>query len=411
MDEIPRDVTANSADGQASSIRPGHPEFSLVLGGPTFQLARRTHLSGDALEGSRRRVLAITLWAWLPLLILSVIEKHAIGGAIHIPFLHDIEVNVRFLIALPILILAELVVQERISPLVRRFEERRIVVTEDLPAFDAAIKSSLRARDSVAVEAILVVVVYTLGLWIWRSQVALDNPTWYAIPEGEQLHLTWAGYWYVFVSLPIFQFVLLRWYMRLGIWFRLLWQISRLKLHLSAAHPDRAGGIGFLGKSSYAFSPILFAQGTLLAGVIASRVRYEGQSLMSFKMEAAGFVAFFVLVILSPLVMFTPMLERAQRRGAAEYGQLASRYVFAFEDKWIRSGEPETAALMETENIQSLADVQDVYSNVREMRIVPFGLVDMARLAATTAAPLLPLLLTIFSLPELVKFLVKIVFK
>ena len=411
MDEIPRSVTANPADDPTGGTHPGRPDFSLVLGGPTFQFARRTHLSGNAGEGLRRRVLAITLWVWLPLLVLSIIERYAIAGAIQIPFLHDIEVNVRFLIALPILILAEVVVQERISPLVRRFEERRIVVAEDLPAFDAAINSALRARDSVVLEAILVVLVYTLGLWIWRSQVALENPTWYALPEPEHLHLTWAGYWYVLVSLPVFQFVVLRWYMRLGIWFRLLWKISRLNLHLSAAHPDRAGGIGFLGKSSYAFSPILFAQGTLMAGLIASRIRYEGQTLLSFKMEAAGFVVFFVLVILGPLLMFTPILEGAQRRGAAEYGRLASRYVFAFEDKWIRSGEPETPALADSEDIQSLADLDNAYSNVRKMRIVPFGLDEMGRLAAATAAPLLPLLLTVFSLPELLKVLVKIVFK
>jgi len=60
-------------------------------------------------------------------------------------------------------------------------------------------------------------------------------------------HLTAAGYWLAFVSIPLFQFILFRWYMRLVLWFRLLWQISRLNLHLTAAHPDREGGIGFLG--------------------------------------------------------------------------------------------------------------------------------------------------------------------
>src|SRR5664279_1124262 len=81
-------------------------------------------------------------------------------------------------------------------------------------------------------------------------------------------------YWYEIVSIPIFQFVLLRWYLRFFIWFQFLWQVSKLDLHLIPTHPDRAGGLAFLGKSSYAFSPILFAQGALLAGVIASRVLY-----------------------------------------------------------------------------------------------------------------------------------------
>jgi hypothetical protein len=405
------DVLPAAECREECALGPGRPDFSLVLGGPLFQLFRRLHLSGSALEQLHRRVLATTLFAWLPLLFLSVLERHALGGAIQIPLLRDIEANVRFLVALPVFIVAEVVVHQRISPLVRRFVDRRIVVTEDLPAFDAAINSAVRARDSVSMELTLLVSVYTIGLWLWRSQVALVEPTWYAIPEAKRFHLTMAGYWYVFVSIPVFQFILLRWYVRLVIWFRLLWQISRLNLHLSAAHPDRAGGIGFLGGSSYAFAPVLFSQGTLLAGLIGSRVLYEGRELLSFKMEAAGFVGFFVFVILGPLVMFTPLLERAQRKGSAEYGLLANRYVFAFEDKWAHAGDPGTSNLLGTADIRSLADMKNVYSSVRQMRTVPFGSDDIARLAATTAAPLLPLLLKIFSVPQLVKLLVKIVFR
>jgi len=386
------------------------PDFSLVLGGPLFQIYRRTHLSGEAMELLHRRVLVISLLAWLPLMFLSVLDGHALGGAVKIPFLHDIEAHVRFLIALPALIVAELAVHVRITPLVQRFVERHIVVTEELPRFNAAVNSALRVRNSVAVELALLVLVYTLGLWIWRSQVALGAATWYAMPDGTHLHLTLAGYWYVFVSIPLFQFILLRWYMRLVLWFRLLWQVSRLNLRLTAAHPDRAGGIGFLGKSSYGFGPILFAQGALMAGLIASRVLFEGRSLLSFKMEAAGLVGLFVLFILGPLVMFTPELARAKRMGSAEYGLLANRYVFGFEDKWIRGGAPETSELLGTGDIQSLADLGNSYSAVREMRIVPFGLEDIARLAAATAAPLLPLTLTIFSVEELLTHMVKIIF-
>jgi hypothetical protein len=405
------DLLCHAHDGSPCGACSDPVDFSLVLGGPLFQLCRRTHLSGDSLQLLFRRVLVITLFAWLPLLILSLIEGHAFHGSLKIPFLHDVEAHVRFLVALPVLIIAELVVHNRISPLIRRFVERRIVKADDLPGFHAAVNSALSLRDSVVVEGVLLILVYTLGLWTWRSQVALGDPTWYAMPEAKHLHLTSAGYWYVFVSIPLVQFVLLRWYMRLVIWFRLLWQISRLRLHLSAAHPDRAGGIGFLGKGSYAFSPLLFAQGALLSGLIASRVLYEGQALLSFKMEAVGFVAFFVLVILGPLLMFTLLLDRTKRRGSTEYGLLANRYVFTFEEKWMRTGEVQISALLGTPDIQSLADVGNVYSMVREMRLVPFGTGDITRLAAATAVPLVPLLLTMFSVADVFKFLVKIVFK
>ena len=403
-------MTAQPGLAEPTSAAVGPPDFSLVLGGPLFQFYRRAHLSGDALELLRRRVLVITLFAWLPLLFLSALGGHALGGTIKIPFLFDVEANVRFLVALPVLIIADLVVHRRISPLIRKFVERHIVLDEDLPAYNAAVKSALRIRNSFAVEVMLVALVYTVGLWIWRSQIALGSATWYAAPTVTHLHLTLAGYWYVFVSLPLFQFMLLRWYLRLGLWFRLLWQISRLNLHLSAAHPDKCGGIGFVGHSSYAFAPILFAQGSLMAGLIASRVLYEGRSLQSFKMEAAGFVSFFVLFILGPLLMFTPLLERTQRKGSSQYGLLASRYVFGFEEKWIKVA-PATSELMGTPDISGLADLGSSYFVVGEMRIVPFGLKDVTRLAAATAAPFLPLSLTVFSVPQVLEFLVKMIFK
>jgi hypothetical protein len=387
---------------------PETTDFSLVLGGPLYQLFRRTRLAGDTLELLYRRIVIISLFAWLPLLFLSMSEGKALGGGIGIPFLHDIEGHVRFLVALPVLVLAELVVHKRITPLIRRFVENRIVTAEDLPAFDAVVNSALRVRNSAFVEVAMVLLVYTLGIWVWRSQMALGSATWYATPQEQGLDLTWAGYWYAYVSIPIFQFILLRWYMRLGLWFWLLWRVSRLNLHLTAAHPDRCGGIGFLGKSSYAFAPILFAQGALLSGWIANRILFEGRQLASFKMEAAGLIGFFVLFILGPLVMFTPQLSHARRRGAAEYGLLANQYLFEFEEKWIRGATPDKGELLGTGDIQSLADLGNSYSVIREMQIVPFGIYDITRLAGATAAPLLPLTLTIFSLEEVVTRLIKI---
>ena len=227
--------------------------------------------------------------------------------------------------------------------------------------------------------------------WLWQSQIALGASTWYAIPDSGHSHLTLPGYWNAFVSIPIFQFVLLRWYLRLFIWSRFLWQVSRLNLNLIPTHPDRAGGLGFLGRSSYAFAPILFAQGATLPGMIANRVLYAGESLMSFKMEAVGLIAIFMLAILGPLTVFTPKLARAQREGLADYGLLASRYIEDFEQKWVKGRALPSDELLGTDDIQSLPDLGNSYAVIGEMRAVPFGVRDMMRLAAVTAAPLVPL--------------------
>jgi len=382
-------------------------DFSLVVGGPLFQLLRKVHLEGDALELLHRRIIFSILLTWVPLAVLAMFSGVGRGSG-RVPFYTDIEVHARFLIALPILIGAELLVHSRIRLTVRRFLEWRIVLPEQRPVFQRAIESAQKIRNSVVVELSLLAVVYTVGLLIWNSRTELGLVTWYALP-GSRWNLTPAGYWYVFVSLPVFQFILLRWYMRLLIWFRFLWQVNRIELNLVSTHPDRCGGLSFIGKSSYAFSPILFAQGVILAGVVADRVLYRGESLQSFRFQIAGFIVFFVVAILAPLLMFSLRMARARRKGLADYGLLAQRYVESFEEKWVRSSHP-SDELLGSGDIQSLADLGNSYQIVREMRTVPFGLQDISQLAIATAAPLSPLLLTIFSFEELMIRVFKIVF-
>ena len=92
-------------------------------------------------------------------------------------FFHDVEVHVRFLVALPVLIVAELVVHSRIRPVVRCFVERRIVLSQDLTRFRGAIESATRLRNSIPAEVGLLILVYTFGLWFWHGLVAFNAPT------------------------------------------------------------------------------------------------------------------------------------------------------------------------------------------------------------------------------------------
>jgi hypothetical protein len=383
-------------------------DFSLVLGGPVYQLLRSAHLEGNDAQLLTRRILASVLITWVPLAALCMFAP-SVAGPGQLSFFRDVELHSRFLFALPVLIAAELLVHLRLRPVVRRFVERGIVLPKDLDRFHQAVHSAVRLRNSVVLELTLVALVYVFGLVFWSNRVAFDTATWYAMPGG-RWHLTLAGYWYVFISIPIAQFILLRWYLRFFIWYRFLWQVSRIELNLIPTHPDRAAGLGFLGRSVYAFGPILFAQGAMLAGLLASRVLYRGENLLSFKLQIIGFVAFFVAAILGPLVMFTPQLDRTKRRGLADYALLAQKYVDGFDQKWVRSDRVPTDELLGAADIQSLADLGNSYGLVRDMRVVPFGLEDVSRLAIATAVPLLPLLLTIFSAEDLLMKIFNVVF-
>ena len=270
--------TSESTDGLNLLRNP--PDFSLVLGGPLFQLLRRAHLSDDALMLVRQRIIVISLLAWLPLLVLSALEGQLLGGSAAVPFLLDVEVHVRFLVAMPLLIVAELVVHQRMRPVVQQFLERNLIPESAMTRFDAAIASAFRLRNSVLAEVLLIAFVYGVGILIvWRQYVALDTATWYATPSAEGSKLSLAGMWYGYVSLPIFQFLLLRWYFRLFIWTRFLWQVSRIELSLVPTHPDRVGGLGFLSNTVYAFAVLAVAHGALLAGQLANRIFYLGATL------------------------------------------------------------------------------------------------------------------------------------
>ena len=392
------------------SVLNDRTDFSLVLGGPLFQLFRRAHLTGDALELSHRRVIIIAAIAWVPLLLLSLASGSAFGDAVAIPFFYDVETHARFLIALPLLIAAELIVHRRLRPAVQQFVERRIVSPEELPKFQQAIESTLRLRNSVLIEVTLLALVYGVGIWVWRTQLALDESSWYALVDGDRTRLTPAGFWLMFGSTPIFQFILLRWYFRFFLWFWLLFRISRLNLHLIPIHTDRTGGLGFLGASPTAFAPVLVAQGAVLAGLIASRIFFQGQNLADFKVQIVGFLGFFIIATLIPLTVFAPRLAEARRAGLSAMGRLASRYTRRFEEKWLDGETSRDEELLGSGDIQSLADLGGAFSAVQEMRLLPFGWRDVTRLALITATPFVPLLLTVFSLEDFATYVIKAIF-
>ena len=400
---------------QASKSNNNIPErtqdFSLVLGGPLFQLLCRSHLSGNALELWRQRIVVITLIAWLPLLILSALQGQAWGRGAVVPFLLDVEAQVRFLIALPLLIVAELVVHQRMRMVVRQFIERDLIPKSALPYFDAAIKSAFRLRNSLIAEILLIGFVYIVGvLLFWRHYVALATATWYAVPIPDGIEFSLAGIWYGYVSLPVYQFLLVRWYYRLFIWMRFLWHVSRIELALVPTHPDRVGGLGFLSNTVYAFMPLALAHGAMLAGPIANRIFYLGAALPEFKVEIAVVVIFLLLLVFGPLLLFSPQLAQAKRTGNREYGALAARYVREFDAKWVRGGASADEPLVGSGDIQSLADLANSFEVVRTMQFAPITKDAFLRLVAATVIPVVPLALTMMPLEELLRKLLDIIF-
>ena len=389
-------------------------DFFLFQGGPLFQLLLRLRLITPTLGLLKKRIVFITLFAWLPLLLLSLIAGKAWGG-VGVPFLYDIEVQVRFLIALPLLIASELLVHMRLPPLVEQFIDRNMITEKELPTFRESIASAMKLRNSMAIELVLLLLVFVGGHYLWitvsiMEKIASGAGSWYASSDSTGAHLSPAGYWYFFITRPLFQFILFRWYFRLFIWARFLWHCSRLGLNLIPTHPDRAGGLGFLAMSSAAFLTLIAAHGVLLAGLIANSIFFAGAKLTDYTLLIVGIVLFLLLIVLGPLLVFSPHLMSAKRIGLREYGILASNYVRNFDLKWIRGGAAADESLLGSSDIQSLADIGNSFQIIRDIQTFPFSKNTAIQIVVFTLIPVLPLVLTMIPLEKLIEKFLQLIF-
>lgn len=397
-------MTEQAARADTDPFKPGVQtelaDFSLVLGGPLYQFLRRTRLQDRLQDHLLRRILVISGLLWLPLLLLCLLERTLLGG-VPVPFITDIETHARFLVSIPLLIIAEVIIHIRLRGVVAQFVERKLLPDAQLQQFTAALHRLFTLRNSKLAEIMLLVLLLPLGYYLRSDLLALDASTWYArVVDGNSVP-TLAGYWYWGFSNPVMQFLVLRWYFRLLLWMRFLWQVSRIELALIPTHPDRAAGLGFLGGSAHALTPFLAAHGAALSGALANRIFHTGATLPEFKLEIVLIVAIMMLIVLGPLCVFTPQIRAAKRRGLREYGAFAADYDRAFDQRWLRQADHDGEALLGTGDIQSLADLGNAYSVIKETGSVPFGRDTFTVLVLATVAPIAPLLFTMFPLDEL----------
>jgi hypothetical protein len=382
--------------------------LSLVNGGPTYRLMLRIGLVRPDAPCLLRRVLFFVLATWLPLLILSATLGLASGNRVVIPFLGDYLAYARFLIAIPLLILAEIVVDPVVSAAARSFVTSGVLDEADQPGYQSAAAELARLRDAALAEVVLLGLAYAVALaWLF-GELSPRVSSWTALHSVSGATLTPAGWWYALVSVPMYQFLLYRWGWRILIWFQFLRRMSRLDLQLIPTHPDLAGGLGFLMPAHISFGSIVFPLGAVWAATLYRGMAYGGASLESLKIPAIAFAVLAVALCLGPLLVFTPRLLRTKLKGLREYGALATGYTRSFDTKWLRGKAPEGEEILGSGDIQSLADLGNSFERVHQMKVVPFGPRAVVGIAIAALAPMVPLLLTQMPLGELIKRLMSL---
>jgi hypothetical protein len=345
----------------------------------------------------------------LPLLVLSALQGVAFGSTVKIPFVYDFASFTRFLVSGPILIIAEIVIDPRIRLIVKHFINSGLIKEEDLQGFESAVKEVSKLRDFAPVElALLAIIVIFSGYRL--ESVTGGISTWYSLTSGSGQKLTLAGWWFVLVSRPLFQFLMLRWLWKLFIWYRFLWRVSRLNLRLNPTHPDFVGGLGFLGSGQAQFGIIVLSFSIVVSAALGERIIFGGEKLVSFKVTIIAWVVLQLVLFLGGLLVFSPLLVRVKRKGLLDYGALASGYTQSFDNKWVRGKATEGESILGSSDIQSLADLANSFQVVRKMSTFPFNRDNVIFIIAAAVIPMLPLLLTVVSVDKILMTVLKLLF-
>jgi hypothetical protein len=377
--------------------------FSIVAGGPLYWIGRRLGLA-EGPRGLFQMAAILAAATWLPLFLLNLLRGYA-GGDATVSFTWSLGTHTRFLATIPLFFAAEATFGTQTRAALEHLVDAEVVSPAERPHFDRALRSAMRWRDSVLVEVALVVLTVGLLLGGVRTDLPVGVSNWRVTAAGT---LTPAGWWYTAVSLPIFQFLLWRWCWRLLVWGILLWRLSRLRLDLVPTHPDLAGGLGGLGVAHADLAPLSFGISAMLMASYAEDLLFGGARLEALVLPMAGIAVGLTVMMLLPLLLFTPRLVAVSQQGQLDYGVLATSYTRAFNAKWVRGGSAAVnEPLLGSADLQSLADLGNSFEIIRSMRPVPFGLYQAVVLIAAAVVPMLPLLLTRFPLDELVLTSVK----
>jgi hypothetical protein len=338
---------------------------------------------------TRNRTLVAVALAWIPLAVLSAVH----GGDVFLSFLTDFASQTRFLIILPILILAEPPLLQRLTLVANQFE-KDLVPSEQWPEFQAQWASCVKLRNSVLVRISIVVLTYATAAFL----------TQYLDPNGSEFVAWWrgsggfksfslAGTWGFFVSYPILVYYTYLWIWRHLLWARFLRSTTRLKLALIAAHPDHVGGMGFLEASLLGQMPFSFCLGMGLAGAIAVRVLVEGHQLLEFRFLALALIVGVLLFCVGPYLFFTRTLLQMRRQGMLSYGAFARAVGEQFEKKWLHRADSVTEDVLLVPDFSTVGDLYGVVNNIDEIRIVPVAAVNLYAIVVVALIPALPVVI------------------
>lgn len=357
----------------------------------------------DRREARWRIAVAIAI-AWIPLVVLALVGS---GAEPFSSFLKDAAVHARFLLAVPLFIVADYVVLPRLDAMASYFGETNLVPASRRDEYETLLASSRRLSTGVWPSGFLFAIVYALVIVLALVVPTNVIPLWQR--GGLPLGLSFAGWWHLGVSLPILIGLLLAWLWRLGVWVHFLWRMSRMGLYLMAAHPDQAGGLQFLAVSPRIFTSIALPIGIVVAGTLANKV-IGGASPIGREATPVVTAAVTLLLFGCPPLIFSRTLLVAWRIGVYRYGNLAARAGQAFETRWFSDTQKIDSEVLERPDFSSTTDLYAVVANVYAMRPAIYDIQCLLSVVVATVLPFIPIWLSAIPFSTIVDHLVDALF-
>jgi hypothetical protein len=362
--------------------------FSLIRDDLPFRLQRRMGLIPGHGLGLMRRAVFFALLTWLPIVIWAIATDRILPGIVDDPLLRHFGVHVRFLLAVPLFILGEGIAHQLSTTLIPYFLTSGLVRAAQKQDFVNIVGDMIRLRNRSLTWVVIATIVISwtiLGPITAKSEFA-HEVNWAA--NGGTGHIGFGGWWFMYVSRPVFVTFLATWLWRLILLFTLLKRIARLDLDIVPSHPDGAGGLGFLERFSKAFSLFAFAVSAVLSSHLAHQVLYHGADVQSFRTTLAVFLIVLVGICLAPLLTFLGPLVIAKRRALLEYGALVGGHGRLVRRRWILKETELDDPVLHAEELGPVADTLTLYHAVRDMRIVPIGRTALLAIAIPILIPI-----------------------
>ena len=225
-----------------TSTPPADPSLELSLvDDAALRLQRHVRLVPAQGLGVVRRAVFFALLTWLPLVVWALYTSRMLPGGVAEPLAVHFGVHVRFLLAVPALILGEAVAHGVSARLIPYFLSSGVVPPAQRGAFVRVLGGVARLRDRTLPWVVIAVLVTA---WTILQPAAIGSDAGHEArwaSSGEAGGLGFGGWWFLYVSRPIFSVLLVAWLWRLVLVFATAEGYRPARL-VDRADPSRPGG-------------------------------------------------------------------------------------------------------------------------------------------------------------------------